>query len=84
MAITNADAAENREWVQARGHETQGPGSGKRSGGQVQIKATPFPREKGKGLELAEMASWAGQPGVKGSTEAMRMALLTFSLVGIQ
>ncbi|KAG9238668.1 sucrose transporter [Amylocarpus encephaloides] len=30
------------------------------------------------------MASWSGQPHVKGSTEAMRMALLTFSLVGLQ
>jgi hypothetical protein len=31
-----------------------------------------------------EMASWSGQPHVKGSTETMRMALLTFSLVGLQ
>jgi hypothetical protein len=30
------------------------------------------------------MASWAGQPHIKGSTETMRMALLTFSLVGLQ
>ncbi|TVY90676.1 General alpha-glucoside permease [Lachnellula willkommii] len=32
----------------------------------------------------ADMASWVGQPHVKGSTEAMRMVLLTFSLVGLQ
>ncbi|RDL34703.1 MFS general substrate transporter [Venustampulla echinocandica] len=30
------------------------------------------------------MASWSGQPHIKGSSEAMRMALLTFSLVGLQ
>ncbi len=29
-------------------------------------------------------ASWAGQPAIKGSTESMRMALLTFSLIGLQ
>lgn len=29
-------------------------------------------------------ASWAGQPSIKGSTESMRMALLTFSLIGLQ
>jgi hypothetical protein len=32
----------------------------------------------------ANMASWSGQPTIKGSTEAMRMALLTFSLAGLQ
>jgi hypothetical protein len=31
----------------------------------------------------AEMSSWAGQPSVKGSSEVMRMMLLTFSSVGI-
>lgn len=30
------------------------------------------------------MAQWSGQPSVKGSTEAMRMALLTFSMAGLQ
>lgn len=33
---------------------------------------------------LGDMASWAGQPSVKGSSETMRMMLLTFSLVGLQ
>jgi hypothetical protein len=28
-------------------------------------------------------ASWAGQPAIKGSTESMRMALLTFCLIGL-
>lgn len=38
-----------------------------------------------EGLESkANMASWSGQPAIKGSTEQMRMALLTFSLVGLQ
>lgn len=31
----------------------------------------------------AKMSSWAGQPSVKGSSEAMRMMLLTFSSVGM-
>ncbi|KAL8714777.1 MAG: hypothetical protein Q9220_001290 [cf. Caloplaca sp. 1 TL-2023] len=29
-------------------------------------------------------ASWTGTPSIKGSTESVRMALLTFSLVGLQ
>jgi hypothetical protein len=43
--------------------------------------------EDGEGIKLEEdedMASWAGQPSIKGSTESMRMALLTLSLVGLQ
>ena len=35
-------------------------------------------------LQVEDMASWAGQPAIKGSTESMRMALLTLSLVGLQ
>jgi solute carrier family 45 protein 1/2/4 len=31
-----------------------------------------------------DMASWAGQPSIKGSSETVRMALLTLSLVGLQ
>jgi hypothetical protein len=31
----------------------------------------------------ADMSSWAGQPAVKGSSEAMRMILLTFSSIGM-
>jgi hypothetical protein len=30
------------------------------------------------------MASWAGQPSIRGSTESMRMALLTVTAVGLQ
>jgi hypothetical protein len=30
------------------------------------------------------MASWSGQSAIKASTEPMRMALLTFSLIGLQ
>lgn len=30
------------------------------------------------------MASWAGQPSVKGSTEGVRMALLTLTAMGLQ
>jgi hypothetical protein len=39
-------------------------------------------REDREGGE--DMASWAGQPAIKGSTESMRMILLTFSLIGLQ
>jgi hypothetical protein len=82
MAITNNDAADCnqqiREWaLGTRGHEAQGS--------EGQIKDCQSPGEKGRyGDKVAKMASWAGQPAVKGSTESMRMALLTFSLVGIQ
>ncbi|KAI9828668.1 MAG: hypothetical protein M1832_001771 [Thelocarpon impressellum] len=33
---------------------------------------------------MPQAASWAGTPSVKGSSDSMRMALLTFSLVGLQ
>ena len=31
-----------------------------------------------------EGASWVGQPRIKGSTESVRMFLLTFSMIGLQ
>jgi hypothetical protein len=30
-----------------------------------------------------EMATWAGQPSIRGSSEAVRMILLTFASIGI-
>ncbi|KAL8677858.1 MAG: hypothetical protein Q9186_005744 [Xanthomendoza sp. 1 TL-2023] len=33
---------------------------------------------------MPQSASWTGTPSIKGSTESIRMALLTFSLVGLQ
>ena len=42
------------------------------------------PRTVGRRGRLADMAQWAGSPTVKGSSESMRMALLTFSIIGIQ
>ncbi|KAL8949211.1 MAG: hypothetical protein Q9222_004661 [Ikaeria aurantiellina] len=33
---------------------------------------------------MPQAASWTGTPSIKGSTESVRMALLTFSLVGLQ
>ena len=33
---------------------------------------------------MPQAASWAGTPSIKGSTESIRMAFLTFSLVGLQ
>ena len=43
-------------------------------------------QRRGSGIEVtdADMASWVGQPAIKGSTESMRMALLTLSLIGLQ
>jgi hypothetical protein len=79
MAIIDDDAADcnQGEWARTRGHEAQALGG--------QIKDCSSPGAKGhNGDRIAKMASWAGQPSVKGSTESMRMALLTFSLVGIQ
>lgn len=31
-----------------------------------------------------QAASWVGQPRIKGSTESIRMLLLTFSIIGLQ
>lgn len=39
--------------------------------------------DEGDNEEDEDMASWAGTPSVKGSTESMRMALLSLSLIGI-
>lgn len=33
---------------------------------------------------MEKVAQWTGTPSVKGSTESMRMALLTASLIGLQ
>lgn len=40
--------------------------------------------DDGRIVTSADMASWSGQPHVKGSSETMRMVLLTFSLIGLQ
>jgi hypothetical protein len=33
---------------------------------------------------MPSVAQWTGSPSIKGSSESMRMALLTASLVGLQ
>jgi solute carrier family 45 protein 1/2/4 len=33
---------------------------------------------------MPSVAQWAGTPSVKGSSESMRMVLLTASLIGLQ
>lgn len=43
-----------------------------------------YSEDEGEYLKAEDMASWAGQPAIKGSTESMRMALLTLSLIGLQ
>lgn len=35
-------------------------------------------------IDQDTMSSWSGQPAIKGSSESMRMALLTFSMIGLQ
>ena len=34
--------------------------------------------------KMPQAARWVGSPSIKGKTESMRMALLTFSLLGLQ
>jgi len=36
------------------------------------------------GGPISALAQWSGTPSIKGSSESMRMALLTLSLVGLQ
>jgi hypothetical protein len=43
-----------------------------------------YKQRERRGSKRRTMAIWAGKPTIKGSTETMRMALLTFSLIGIQ
>lgn len=33
---------------------------------------------------MPQAARWVGSPSIKGKSESMRMALLTFSLLGLQ
>ncbi len=70
------------------GHEAEeGYGHFTRPGqeDQIEIETKAFENEEPWGsVREGKMASWAGQPSIKGSSESMRMALLTFSLVGLQ
>lgn len=91
MAIAVADddyAAKSQEsplTLRTRGHEAEDRAA---DGNDNFIISTPRRRSHSRGRsgyrELREMAQWSGQPSVKGSTEAMRMALLTFSMAGLQ
>ncbi|KAF4634368.1 hypothetical protein G7Y89_g3734 [Cudoniella acicularis] len=78
IEVNDDDAAEsNYRNFGPRGHE-----AGSRAEEfKDDIKVTQRRRRTATG---ADMASWAGQPHIKGSTEALRMMLLTFSLVGLQ
>ena len=85
VIIANKD--DGADWLldfSSRGHEAAERllGSHKKIEGK-RARDTEFlkPRER---HWAAEMATWSGQPSVKGSSESMRMALLTFSLVGLQ
>lgn len=91
MAITavNNDAVPSHPELfplRTRGHEAEeGYGHFTRKGQEDEIEIKDFGSEEyWKGGRDRKMASWAGQPSIKGSSESMRMALLTFSLVGLQ
>jgi hypothetical protein len=58
------------------------PTSGSRLPDAVEDKNEDQAKAEDEDDDMA--ASWAGQPAIKGSTETMRMALLTFSLIGLQ
>lgn len=66
---------ERTELLPDRDHQLAYPTSGTRE---------EVDGEEPKEDEDEDMASWAGQPAIKGSSETMRMALLTFSLIGLQ
>jgi hypothetical protein len=69
------DAADIVEQSSPRQELVAYPTSGTRQGDEEEVKVEE---------EDDMAASWAGQPAIKGSTESMRMALLTFSLIGLQ
>jgi len=74
--VNEDDAADSScSGIETRGHEADDF--------EDEIKRTPGDSSP-RSIGADTMASWAGQPHIKGSTETMRMALLTFSLVGLQ
>lgn len=75
--INEDDAADSSSSsIGTRGHEAEEF--------DIEIKGTEPGDSSPRSICADTMASWAGQPHIKGSTETMRMALLTFSLVGLQ
>lgn len=48
-------------------------------GDAIESKSIPS-----RSISREKMASWVGQPSVKGSTEGIRMALLTLTAMGLQ
>lgn len=57
------------------------------NGGESRSFGTQWLRTESERPPEAEMpaqALWAGVPAIKGSSEPVRMALLTFSLIGLQ
>jgi hypothetical protein len=75
--INEDDAADSScSSIETRGHEADEF--------EDEIKGTEPGDSSPRSICADTMASWSGQPHIKGSTEAMRMALLTFSLVGLQ
>jgi hypothetical protein len=68
-----------------RGHEAERTADGSEFNASSDYGRDRY-KEQGRILRarLEDMASWAGQPAIKGSSESMRMALLTFSIIGLQ
>lgn len=72
-----------------RGHEADDTADeyfscGSDDDGELNLKDTLRRGERRGSSGVQNMAQWAGKPGIKGSTESMRMALLTFSIIGLQ
>jgi hypothetical protein len=86
MAITEADndvadpASFELSVLRTRGHEAD-DGAGECDG---ELYSDINYTEPLGGGSRSAMAQWAGQPRIKGSSETMRMIMLTFSLIGIQ
>jgi len=84
-ANINADAADSKDETRFSQREAE-----EFEVGRAEEEQDPFLTSyNGKGgnssrKENSMAASWQGTPSIKGSSESMRMALLTFSLVGLQ
>lgn len=72
--VNNPDSGSLRETDTLLGYPASGQGL-VQSGG-IQIRKDDDPS--------GNMAQWSGTPHVKGSSETVRMALLTFSIIGLQ
>ena len=81
MVIDNSGGADSSKWS-SRGDEAEDRAERGRiseDGDATELKSIPS-----RSISREKMASWVGQPSVKGSTEGIRMALLTLTAMGLQ